>query len=752
MTAVMSAVAAAAVANGGHEGAKDSGIDHSPSRFTAVNGRDHHPSHLNGISENHLSTSHDPEREISADIRRASDLQQNTSVPREVSVTNMADVVHHAQTESRRNSNARPANVNRNKRKRSDSDRHDSPPASQYANSASRSPISKAEDAIPLQARSVENNLMSRPTMTPDSEVGHQTSHRRYSPTDGTDEANTNFRRPPWDGIDPHSTSHGGQLAQSADPSDAQMVEALQRDVQNDESGPKSWDSVQNGPMSEYSDATQAQVGNLVQNLASAPDKQAIQPNIQPHTKSQNRTQTPPASQSGSKRKRVFSNRTKTGCMTCRRRKKKCDEQHPACKPWLKPASPQKFVWPTADDSIGNNCIRGNFPCEGYSVRSTWQKPSNPKGPVPLQSKGAFPEVPHAYTHEVSPQRHDTRATGSMIPDGSKARPVSVDEADRAAAQYISSPPGAGSRNTWAKSAWGTQGPTTYLPEGPPKPEFRDGSSLKDHSRADPGKADYPAVHSSCDLPHSAHPKPGINVFQPNMEQRPAPPRIDAANYSAQARMALNMESHIVFESTNKSEKEKMITGEPYRPFDPQLVKDRERCKTALWRYTNAGNPIHGISTTERTRLLKEILMPPSEPSAEKVTSNTVGSLGPGAVVEAPFNCHYGYNISIGEDVLVSENCFFADDCAITVGAHTWIGPNVTILSSMAIGSMQERKGSQSRYQGRPVVIAEDCWIGAGCTILPGVTLGRGAYIAPGEVVRSQILPYGFQGLKPNYP
>lgn len=32
------------------------------------------------------------------------------------------------------------------------------------------------------------------------------------------------------------------------------------------------------------------------------------------------------------KRKRNFSNRTKTGCMTCRRRKKKCDEQRPECK------------------------------------------------------------------------------------------------------------------------------------------------------------------------------------------------------------------------------------------------------------------------------------------------------------------------------------------------------------------------------------------------------------------------------------
>ena len=32
------------------------------------------------------------------------------------------------------------------------------------------------------------------------------------------------------------------------------------------------------------------------------------------------------------KRKRMFSNRTKTGCRTCRRRKKKCDERHPHCK------------------------------------------------------------------------------------------------------------------------------------------------------------------------------------------------------------------------------------------------------------------------------------------------------------------------------------------------------------------------------------------------------------------------------------
>lgn len=373
----------------------------------------------------------------------------------------------------------------------------------------------------------------------------------------------------------------------------------------------------------------------------------------------------------------------------------------------------------------------------------------------------------------MSPQRHDSRMGGPMLPDGSKTRPVSVEESERAQA-YMTSPNSSVARVAWQKGSWQAANHHMMQDSGP-KMEYRDGPVMADMSRPEPPKSDYHHSHANNasnnnnnnnNSPanngsgNNAHQKPGLPVFQPNMEPRPnhAPPRVDPGNYPTQARLALSsMEPHVPFEGpTEKSEKEKMLSGEQYRPFDPELVRDREQCKSALWRFTNAGNPLYGISSAEKTRLLTQILQPPPiEPSPDAPppsTSTPTGSLGPGAVLESPFNCHYGYNINIGEDVLISENCFFADDCSINIGAHTWIGPNVTILSSMAIGSMQERKGSQSRYQGRPVVIAEDCWIGAGCTILPGVTLGRGAYIAPGEVVRSQILPYGFQGLKPNYP
>lgn len=46
------------------------------------------------------------------------------------------------------------------------------------------------------------------------------------------------------------------------------------------------------------------------------------------HTEDDDRTAVIPT---GQKRKRNFSNRTKTGCMTCRQRKKKCDERKPFC-------------------------------------------------------------------------------------------------------------------------------------------------------------------------------------------------------------------------------------------------------------------------------------------------------------------------------------------------------------------------------------------------------------------------------------
>ncbi|KAI5283680.1 Maltose acetyltransferase, partial [Ascosphaera aggregata] len=501
-----------------------------------------------------------------------------------------------------------------------------------------------------------------------------------------------------WDAYDAAATlaSHA-QLAQGMDTADAQLAEVLQRDVQDP--------ATATAPVSALPPSSDQSTAKYSVGLPSQPRNNAADDSVTnvDLRKLPNYAQRQPAVQQiGPKRKRVFSNRTKTGCLTCRRRKKKCDEARPAC----------------------NNCIRGGFLCEGYSSSRTWQKPSSTKQPLPLQSRdGGHYDDSAPYPQDLSPQRQDRSrsATVTQIP-GDQSKPLQQEYHD--------------------------------VMRDIPHPSTTGVMTTNDDSRH--GLAATAAAANAANAAPSAS---NLSVHN-NSRNFPA----------AQARMALSMESTAPsqspgFESSSQCingsgdqlEREKMMSGEPYRPLDPVLVRDRERCKAAISQYTNSRNPLHGISHEEQLRLLRQIFQPPfglSHHSAESDSlpaTSPIGHLSSGTVVELPFNCHYGYNIHFGENVHISENCLMADDCSISIGSHTWVGPNVTILSSMAMGSMQERKGSQSRYQGRPVVIAEDCWIGANVTIMPGVTLGRGAYIASGEVITSQILPYGFQGVKPNY-
>ena len=121
-------------------------------------------------------------------------------------------------------------------------------------------------------------------------------------------------------------------------------------------------------------------------------------------------------------RKRQFANRTKTGCGTCRRRKKKCDEAKPKC----------------------NNCIRGNFECAGYANKIPWSKDGASKAPPALQAKErvSSAEIPAHYArcgvcnqvhipHCESTQKPYPESSVSNGSDSALGRPVSVDEQER---------------------------------------------------------------------------------------------------------------------------------------------------------------------------------------------------------------------------------------------------------------------------------------------------------------------------------
>ncbi|EED20324.1 acetyltransferase, putative [Talaromyces stipitatus ATCC 10500] len=684
----------APIANGTYAQENDQHTEHGPPRFTAVNGKD---STMHNMA---TSTGNPSQSNENADVGGANG---NTNGSRQDENSHESfnasaeQVVEHGPQNS--SPQTTPNGANRNKRKRSESlerqsQQQDLPSDVQAISGRS----SEMGSEPPIQSEA-SNGAKLFP-------AGHEYSGQSSTGYMHAEIKDAHATGGSWQDYDSHLISQA-QKAQNLDTSDAQLVEALQRETHSTESmEQKPWSA---GPPSV------------------AGESMSPYPQEKPQS----------AVQVGPKRKRVFSNRTKTGCLTCRRRKKKCDEQHPAC----------------------NNCIRGGFVCEGYSSRSTWQKPSSSKGPVPLQSKDGYSEAANQYLQDINARHHERIQTTGQQTEVNKVRPPVVEDNENTNAQYLATPTSvAGNRNAWPKRSWpSASSHPPYMAEHMAKStDYREVPPIHELSRDGQPKTEYHVVPSIRELSQQGpHPKPGMPIFQGTVDQRPPhPSTIDTSSPQAQARLALSIEHQLSARHNpgEDTERDKMIHGELYRPFDMQLVEDRDRCKSALWRFNNACNPLSGVSSKEQNRLLREIIIPPASTSPSgSPTPRPVGSIGQGAVVEAPFRCHYGFNIHIGEDVMISENCSMVDDCPINIGAHTWIGPNVTILGSMAHANMQERKGSQSRYQGRPVTIEEDCYVGANCTIYPGVRLRRGAYVAPGEVVKSDIVAYGFQGLKPSY-
>ena len=73
----------------------------------------------------------------------------------------------------------------------------------------------------------------------------------------------------------------------------------------------------------------------------------------------------------------------------------------------------------------------------------------------------------------------------------------------------------------------------------------------------------------------------------------------------------------------------------------------------------------------------------------------------------------------------INFNCNFIDDGEIIIGERVMFGANVTIAT---VGHPLDPSMREYMYTD-PVVIEDDCWIGAGVTICPGVHIGKGTTI-----------------------
>jgi hypothetical protein len=70
---------------------------------------------------------------------------------------------------------------------------------------------------------------------------------------------------------------------------------------------------------------------------------------------------------------KVAKGRSKTGCLTCRKRKKKCDEAKPRCELSSPPRPHELSEADCANDRGGLNCEKNAVVCEGYPEKQLWR-------------------------------------------------------------------------------------------------------------------------------------------------------------------------------------------------------------------------------------------------------------------------------------------------------------------------------------------------------------------------------------------
>lgn len=146
------------------------------------------------------------------------------------------------------------------------------------------------------------------------------------------------------------------------------------------------------------------------------------------------------------------------------------------------------------------------------------------------------------------------------------------------------------------------------------------------------------------------------------------------------------------------------------------------------------------------SRLVKRVnALPFGNPFRERIFKKLFGRFGEGNVIKDNFVCNFGSNIYIG------DRCYFNHGVTILDSYEVEIGNNVFLAPGVIISAVTHPLDAEKRRELiiKKVKIEDDVWIGSGAIILPGVTLHKGAVIAAGSVVNSDVEAYTVVGGTP---
>jgi hypothetical protein len=108
-----------------------------------------------------------------------------------------------------------------------------------------------------------------------------------------------------------------------------------------------------------------------------------------------------------------------------------------------------------------------------------------------------------------------------------------------------------------------------------------------------------------------------------------------------------------------KTEKERMLHGELFKLFNKQLMDERTKCTGVVFSFNSTGSPSVQIGRGDRERNFKRIvaagwMQPRHIDNRPGVYYG--GYCGSNISVATPFYCDYGYNISLGDNVVIGPH------------------------------------------------------------------------------------------------
>jgi acetyltransferase-like isoleucine patch superfamily enzyme len=156
--------------------------------------------------------------------------------------------------------------------------------------------------------------------------------------------------------------------------------------------------------------------------------------------------------------------------------------------------------------------------------------------------------------------------------------------------------------------------------------------------------------------------------------------------------------------------------------------------KAAWWRLVLA-------CSSKRAILGRLPWLPP--PTRAFILSRWGAEIAADATLHTPFFLEnarplpLGGRLQVGAGTYVGSHALIDVKGGVRIGARVTLAYRATILSHLDVGASH----LSALYPARTAAttIEDDAYLGACCTILPGVTVGRGALVAAGAVVTRDV-------------